>query len=665
MSSNYLDNFGERRFIGETLQIFKKPNRMGTREWAETNRILTSEVSSRPGKMDCMQTPWMLYLMECLDDPNKNIIVGKKSAQIAWTETINSFIGRTVDLDPRNIMISFPRAAGCQLFWKEKLLPFIKSTPAIYNKVTKYTKLSRVSHKFIPFGGGFIKLANMGSADEGKSSVIAILIYEEPDGIKGDVNKQGDGLAITRERKKSYEGDWKIIYAGTPTDKDFSQVDMAYEQSNKMVYMVPCHICGESHSLNFLQLRQDSWADLRIDETYGPFNPYSAYYLCPHCNNPWTFEEKNANVLEAINYNNLGWVVTNPEVTDIYGFAFNELLSSFSNSNFVELSKLWLKAKKAYEEGKEGLMKSFVNNQTGEAYAPLHSGYNVEDLRKQRLHYSEGIVPAGAFLLTAGIDVQVGGESKRSRFAICVRAWGRNGNSWLVHWTEIIGNANDYDDNIWERLTDYLTQEWPHASGAGRYLKIEIAAIDSGAVTENVYHYVKDMTDSIDGQRPKFYGQFGSAFYATKGTSQNRSPTGGDRYEIYNDPTLMEATTDAQARKSLAERWGITLYMVGTYKSHEELSRRINLTGNRDRWYFNETSYGKYEEGLLSYRKTYGSAEAFGVWKLIPGRAGEVDSCERLNLYCSHAVGIHLLTNRDWTSLEYRLLQTSKTDQLN
>jgi len=127
----------------------------------------------------------------------------------------------------------------------------------------------------------------------------------------------------------------------------------------------------------------------------------------------------------------------------------------------------------------------------------------------------------------------------------------------------------------------------------------------------------------------------------------------------------MEATTDAQARKSLAERWGITLYMVGTYKSHEELSRRINLTGNRDRWYFNETSYGKYEEGLLSYRKTYGSAEAFGVWKLIPGRAGEVDSCERLNLYCSHAVGIHLLTNRDWTSLEYRLLQTSKTDQLN
>ena len=477
MEDKFLENFGERRFLGECLQIFKKPSRISTREWAEENRILTSEVSSRPGKMNCMETPWMLYLMECLDNPDINVIVGKKSAQIGWTETINSYVGRTVDLDPRNIMISFPRAAGCQLYWKEKLLPFIKSTPAIHKKITKYTKLSRISHKFIPFSGGFIKLANMGSADEGKSSVIAILIYEEPDGIKGDVNKQGDGLAITKERKKSFQGDWKIIYAGTPTDKDFSQVDMAYEQSNKMVYMVPCHVCGKSHELNFNYLKQDVWPDLRIDDTYGQFNPYSAYYLCPHCNSSWTFEQKNKNVLEAINYNNKGWVVTNPEISDTYGFAFTELLSSFENSNFIELSKLWLKAKKAYEEGKEGLMKSFVNNQTGEAYAPLHSGHNVEDLKKKRLSYSEGIVPAGAFLLTAGIDVQVGGESKRSRFAICVRAWGRNGNSWLVHWTEIMGNANDYEDKIWTNLEDYLSQEWPHASGAGRYLKIEIVWI--------------------------------------------------------------------------------------------------------------------------------------------------------------------------------------------
>lgn len=659
IEDKYLDNFGERLFVGELLQLFRKPNRQSTKEWAEENRILTTEVTSRPGRMDCMQTPWMLFVMDCLDNPVINTIVGKKSAQIAWTETINNFIGRTIDLDPRNIMISFPRAAGCQLFWKEKLLPYIKNTPILLKKVTKYTKLSRISHKFVPFQGGFIKLANMGSADEGKSSVVPILIYEEPDGVKGDVNSQGDGIAITKERKKSFNGDWKVIYAGTPTDKNFSQVDMAYDQSNKMVYMVPCHVCGNSHTLSFDNLKQDPWPDQRIDETYGAFNPYSAYYLCPHCQSTWTFEEKNKNVLEAIKYNNKGWLATNGEISDIYGFAFNELLSSFDNSNFIELSKLWLKAKKAYEEGKEGLMKSFVNNQTGEAYAPLHDGYNVEDLKKTALAYAEGIVPIGAFILTAGIDVQVGNYGKNARFAICVRAWGRNGNSWLVHWTEIFGNTSDMEDNVWQRLADYLNQEWPHASGQGRFLKIDVAAIDSGALTENVYTFVKDMTESQDREKPKFYGQFGAALYATKGTPQGK--IGGDRYEIYNDPSIMDIDTDSQYRKSLAERMGVVLYMVGTLRSHTELDRRVNLKGNRDRWYFCETSYGKYVEGLLSYRRTYGSAENFGVWKLIPGRAGEVDSCERLNLFCSRAVGLHLMTNQDWNTLEYRLLHTSKT----
>ena len=121
-------NWSERLFIGKCLQLLKKPSRMGTREWAETNRFLTSDVSSRPGKMDCMQTPWMLFVMECLDNPEIHSIVGKKSAQIAWTETINNWIGRTIDLDPRNIMIAFPRAASAQKFYKEKLVPYITHT---------------------------------------------------------------------------------------------------------------------------------------------------------------------------------------------------------------------------------------------------------------------------------------------------------------------------------------------------------------------------------------------------------------------------------------------------------------------------------------------------------------------------------------------------------
>ena len=363
-------NWSERLFLGKLLQILKKPNRQSTREWAENNRFLTSDVSSRPGKMNCMETPWMLYVMECLDNPEIQVIVGKKSAQIAWTETINNWIGRTIDLDPRNIMIAFPRAASAQKFYKEKLVPYITHTPVLKQRIGS---LAKVSHKHIPYDGGFLILANAGTAEDGKSSVIPYVIVEEPDGVKKDVNNQGDGMAILKQRMKSFV-DSKLVYAGTPTDKDFSQVDLAYEQSNKMVYLVPCHLCDNFHALDFDNLKCDEFQGRRIDEFYGIYNPETAYYECPHCRGIWNNEEKNANVKRAINYNHLGWSITNPSVDDIYGFAFNELLSSFEASSLVNLAKQKLKAIKAYDNGHEGLMKSFTNNSKGEAYVPLNAG---------------------------------------------------------------------------------------------------------------------------------------------------------------------------------------------------------------------------------------------------------------------------------------------------
>ena len=314
-------NYSDRLFIGNLFNLFNAPNRQSTREWAEQNRFLTPDVTSRPGKMDCMETPWMLFPMECFDDPLIPVIVGKKSAQIAWTETVNNYIGRTIDLDPRNMMIAFPRAASVMKFYKEKLTPFILHTPCIANKITG--TMSRLSHKHVPFKGGFLLLANAGAADDAKSSVIPIVIVEEPDGIKKDVNKQGDGMALLRQRMKSFS-DGKLIYAGTPTDKEFSQVDIAYNNSNRGNYHVCCPSCSNLHVLSFNNLKYDVFQDRKIDEAYGIYNPETAYYECPYCLDMWDDSAKQEAVLEGLNFFQMGWKFDAPDVTDVYGFAFNE-----------------------------------------------------------------------------------------------------------------------------------------------------------------------------------------------------------------------------------------------------------------------------------------------------------------------------------------------------
>lgn len=621
-------NIAERLFIGEILSAMVPPCRVSTKEWAEANRFLTSDVTSRPGRMDCMQTPWMLYVMECLDDPTIKVIVGKKSAQIAWTETINSYIGKTIDVDPRNIAIAFPRAKSVQKFYKEKLKPFISTTTCLKQKIGS---LSKVSHLHIPFPGGFLMLANLGAADDAKSSVIPILIVEEPDGIKKDVNKQGDGMALLKQRMKSFS-DGKLIYAGTPTDFSFSQVDLAYESSNKMRYMVPCHKCLEFHTLSFDNLKYDVYQDRMIHELYGRYNPETAYYEAPCCGAIWTFEQKNENVKKAVKYFNKGWQITRPEIEDVYGFAFNELLSSFESSNFVNLAKQKIRAMKAYEEGNEGLMKSLVNNSMGEAYRPLQAGVDIDELKTRRLNYPENVVVYDGLVLTCGIDVQ------HNRFAYVVRAWGRHGQSWLVTWNEIFGDVLDGDDPVWDRLEDMILQEWEHAAGGGRFLKIAAASIDSadGNTTELVYNFVLRL--SLKHQH----------IFAVKGRGEGKNTD----YEIFNEPGKMLVSNEEQSRKSLAETMGVNVFEMGAHRAHSEVLRRINLKSKKDRYYHCETAYGGYEEGLLSCVQTFNDGASRGGFMKKPGFAKEVIDCEKMALHAAYAIQIRNYTDKHWAEIE-------------
>ena len=650
MGKRSLANLNERKFFGDLLQLFKKPIRISTLEWAETYRVMSALESSSVGKFSNKVTPYMEYVYTCLDNPDIAVIVARKSAQIGWSEVSNNLLGKWIHTDPSKIIMAFPRLASARNYSREKIKPFFTGTKVLKDIIN--TRVAKESFNYFEFPNGFLKLITAGSVSEMKSSSIPRIVIEEPDDLKSDVNGQGDSLDIVIERQKTIpKRRKKLIYGGTPTDKDFSKVDEAYKKSNRLVFKAQCHHCKELSVLSFDNLHEDEYQDRFIHEIYGTKNPYSSKYICPHCNNIWTFEDKKQNILNGMNFgfvdqwgnHSRGWHAERPDVTEIVGFAFNELLSSFDASRFEELSKKRILAEIELLKGNEGKMKSFVNNNKGEAYASGFSALEAEDMILLRSNYPEHIVPMEGLVLTMGIDVQ------DNRFAIIIRAWGRNNNSWLVTWKEIFGDVKvqNFDEHnnrflgVWGELADIILGQIPHAGG--KKLNISAISIDSGDNTELVYRFVL------------WINQFNQQVFATKGVRDLRYSDD----EVYREPSMLDAELrDSKFRKTLAETMGVTVYNLGAHRAHNEILNRVFLNKKQEAtsniYFFNKQSYGQYEEQMTSCRKLIDLNSSYSkeVYKLIPGKRKEAIDGEKNALHAAYALGIRNLTNDYWRSVE-------------
>jgi phage terminase large subunit GpA-like protein len=628
-----INSIVERMFLGRLLQLMRQPIRMSTKDYAESHRWLSSEVSAKPGFMDCMETPFMLYVMQCLDDPEIPVIVGRKSAQIAWTETINSYIQRRIHTDPQNIIISFPRQASAKSYANEKFRPLVRNSKELLELIGNP---DNCPFDFYKFPGGFLKLVTAGSPTALKSTSAPILIVEEPDDLKEDVKGQGDALAIFTERQKTY-AERKLIYAGTPTEEGFSKVELAYAKSNRLIYLVPCRKCKKFHELDFDNLKYDPYPGNGMDKTYGKYNPETAYYECPFCQAIWDDADKKKAVEEALNYHRLGW---NPTASSsIYGFSFNELMSSFAGSKHVDLARKKLEAEMELSKGKEGKMKAFVNNSRGRAYSPKSTSIDVDTLKAKRVFYNELVVPVGGVVLTCGIDVQ------HNRFAIIIRAWGRNGNSWLVYWGELFGNVLNPEDPVWEALTNFIFTPIPYAEQyEGRVIELPISAgsIDSGdgKTAGLVYNWVKQ----VNKRNPYFF--------ATKGDHS----VGKTANEIFTIPSSPDMKTSVQERKTLAETMGILVYFVGVQRAKDEIYRKLSLTGEKDRMFHYIDVRDDYEEQILSNIKKLSPSGNEVRYELIVGRRDEALDCEVLAEHAKRGMFIHVWTPKHWQQAEQLLI---------
>lgn len=682
-------NYAERSLLGKLLINLKPSANIGTPEWAYQNRTMSSAESPIVGRFDTSKTPAMQYLYNVCDNDFIHIVACMKASQTGLSEAEINVIGRKMDTKPCNAVVYTPGAELVKEFSRKRLQPLFKSTKSLKDKVN--IGIAKPAHDYFTFPGGSIMLRTLGSIQSVISSSLAFAVLEEFAQVKAEVARQGDPLELIAGRQKAFViGMKKILGFSTPTFKDFCNMERLYNRGLQLVFKAKCHECTELVELSgwsmddFIQYFE--YSNRYIDDTYGKYDPDTAHFSCPHCKSAWSFQDKTGNIIAGKDYGfiddcgefSYGWhtrdgsrtilnlseyqeleptidkfalkrKLKETKTSLIYSFQYPELLSCFeATSDAKALAIKKLLAERALEKGDETKLKDWFNNSKGLPYTSGMSALEATEMKTFRKNYPEHICPMEGLILTAGVDVQI------DRFAIVIRAWGINNNSYLVSWFEIFGtpqvqerDANGKFFGVWGELAERLVFGTTLHAG-GKPMRIGGVSIDSGDNTENVYRWVQAMNEARE------HRETATIVMATKGTRDLRY----SENEIYQEPTMFDLNSDRAIRKSLAEQMGVPLYHMGAHRAHEEILKRVSLNLNPDArsnmYYHNEQSYGQYEEQMTSCRKLIDMQSSYNksVFKLIPGKRKEAMDCEKNALHAAYALGIRNFPFAEWKALE-------------
>jgi len=543
-------------------------------EWADQYRIIpVSGLSVEPGKWKTSRTPYTREIMDCLSpqSPHKKVVVMKPS-QSAGSEVGINWILRTMHIDPCGIMCAFPTIAPVARRWSiEKLMPNIVQNPSVADLVDVNSRDSTNTILHKNFRGGFIAMAGSNS---GASLRMLTYKYLYADEISDFAVSTDDGMGdplLQAERGCANFFDSKIYYVSTPGIKGACRIEHEYLLSDQRKYHVPCPFCGQYQVLEWKNIIFDK------DDMTKPVQ-----YACCHCGE--LIDERYKTQMLAGGR----WVKRNPK-SEVAGFWWNRLYNPIGWYSWKDIVQEFLNAQKDVEK-----LKIWTNQSMAETWEiSKESIDSIAMIESSEMYKAE--VPAGAMVLTAGIDVQ------ENRIEMSVIGWGTHFHGYVINHKILYGDPAQPD--VWLQLDDEFFKQYQHELGST--LNIATMCIDTGGrkpeILQQVYKYVS--------QRKHL------RIYAVKGSSVAEHPV----FEFNRKPN----------------EFGIHICSAGTNKIKDALYAKFN-TGQ---FHFPDFLPPEYYEQLTAeaYHSELRRGVPTRVYTLAKGKRNEALDCA---VYCYCAVAI-------------------------
>lgn len=442
--------------LAAAMSVFEPPPRLTVSEWADEFRMLSPEASAEPGRWMTSRAEYMRDIMDAFNDPTVETMVMMASAQVGKTELLLNIAGYTMHQDPGPMLILQPTKEMAEAFSKDRLAPMMRDTPAlaaIVGDAAARDSKQTIFHKSFP--GGHVTMVGANSPAGLASRPIRIVLADEVDRYPASAGAEGDPLSLAVKRTTTF---WnkKKIFVSTPTIKDHSRIEKAYESSDKRVRMCKCPDCGHMQRL--------VWAGVKWTDG----DPSTAAYACEGCGVLWN----DAARWSAMKMGE--WVATAP-FTGVAGWHLNQLISPWVT--LESCVKEFLEAKRSGVQ----TLKTWTNTVLGETWEEQGERVDDNELLARRVDYGDE-VPAEVVVVTAGVDIQ------QDRIEVERVGWAANDHSYglgkIVLWGDPTG------PEVWKALDELLQEPMPVVGGGE--MQVKAAAVDSQYLTQTVANFCRD-----------------------------------------------------------------------------------------------------------------------------------------------------------------------------
>jgi phage terminase large subunit GpA-like protein len=480
--------------------------------WIQEKMRLDNTVEAGSGRYDISRRPWWKEILDAFDDPEVMSVAIAAATQIGKTLSLIGLILWAAENAPAPAMLVTPdRDTAVEL--RDRI--YLNAMATIRGGGCRNLKVPpehQWNTRYIDLGSMRVYLAWSGSRQRLRGRPCRYVFLTEVAVYSKGMKKAGDPVAAAHQRIKAFFRGF-LYQESSPSEHPCRITELEQDATARYRWHVKCPQCGAMGELRFFPHKagekagRDGIAGLR--DAGGELLSVDlvrreAHYVCA---NGCVVESAEKQAMleggEMVLINARGGAVApgqKPEPTSRRKLGFH-LWSAHSESiSFGDLAAAYVEAVRQMK------LAEFFGNWLGLEYRPESRVPQWHALGKSNASYNaRGFVPAEAWFLTCGVDVQLENNGCR----VSCRAWAPGRTSWLVDWRWVERDSGDVNRLIRSDLEtvtrEFLQHRFPVVDAnmrpaknplGKRELAVKLLAIDVGHDPRSVHAWLKSLPES-------------------------------------------------------------------------------------------------------------------------------------------------------------------------